>query len=118
MNLFARRFQRLQSGKGRILSHRGRLADRFRRTQSLISLPLRSFVEVAHEAMESGKKTMEGLVGGRGVGAGSGGRAGGRHGGGRHHGDGFGYMCNGGGFGFCGDGAGYSFNGVYFNLMV
>jgi hypothetical protein len=49
---------------------------------------------------------MEGLVGGRGVGAGREGvRAGGRHGGGRHHGDGFGYMGDGGGFGFHGDGA-------------
>jgi hypothetical protein len=105
-NLFARRLQRLQSGKGRILSRRGRLAHRFRRTQSLISLPLRSFMEVARKAMESGKKTMEGLVGGRGVGAGRGGvRAGGRHGGGRHHGDGFGYMGESGGFGFHGDGA-------------
>jgi hypothetical protein len=76
-NQFARRLQRLQSGKGRILSRRG-LTDRFRRTQSLISPPLRSFVEVAREAMESGKKTMEGPVGGRGVGAGrGGGRAGG-----------------------------------------
>jgi hypothetical protein len=98
-NLFARRLQRLQSGKGRILSRRGRLADRFRPTQSLISPPLRSFVEVAHEAME-------GLVGGQGVGAGRGGvRAGRRHGGGRHHGDGFGYMGDGGGFGFHGNGA-------------
>jgi hypothetical protein len=105
-NLFARRLQRLQSGKGRILSRRGRLADHFRRTQSLISPPLRSFVEVAREAMESGKKTMEGHVGGWGVGAGRGGvRAGRRHHGGRHHGDGFGYMGDGGGFGFHCDGA-------------
>jgi hypothetical protein len=63
-------------------------------------------MEVAREAMESSKKTIEGLVGRRGVGAGrGGGRAGGRHGGSRHHGDGFGYMGDGGGFGFHGDGA-------------
>jgi hypothetical protein len=118
VNLFACMLQRLQSSKGRILSRKGHLADLFRRTQSLISLPLRSYVEVTREAMESGKKTMEGHVGGRGAGAGRRGRAGGRYGGGRHHGDGFFYMCDGGGFGFHGDGAGYSFNGAYFNLMV